>query len=58
MGDKRLTLLGIEDDTPHAESALSSAYQTAVGDEETPDKVIHLAVSLRFCSCERVIGTL
>ncbi|KAG2112632.1 uncharacterized protein F5147DRAFT_835365 [Suillus discolor] len=35
-----------------------SACHTAVGDEETPDEVIHLAAGLRFSGFKSVIGTL
>ncbi|KAG2115019.1 CHAT domain-containing protein, partial [Suillus clintonianus] len=59
MRDKPLTLLDIiENDTPHAEFAFLSACRTAVGDEETPDEVIHLAAGLQFAGFKSVIGTL
>ncbi|KAG2040976.1 CHAT domain-containing protein [Suillus americanus] len=49
MKDEHLTLLDImERDIPHAEFAFLSACHTAVGDEETPDEVIHLAAGLQF----------
>ncbi|KAG2355425.1 CHAT domain-containing protein [Suillus spraguei] len=49
MRDEHLTLLDImERDIPHAEFAFLSACHTAVGDEETPDEVIHLAAGLQF----------
>ncbi|KAG1847654.1 hypothetical protein DFJ58DRAFT_730067 [Suillus subalutaceus] len=42
MRDEHLTLLDIMDkDISHAEFAFLSACHTAVGDEETPDEVIH-----------------
>ncbi|KAG1741556.1 uncharacterized protein EDB91DRAFT_1248103 [Suillus paluster] len=44
MRDKPLTLLDImENDAPQAEFAFLSACHTAVGDEQTPDEVVHLA---------------
>ncbi|KAG0704972.1 CHAT domain-containing protein [Suillus ampliporus] len=59
MRDKPLTLLDImENDAPHAEFAFLSACHTAVGDEETPDEVIHLAAGLQFSGFKSVIGTL
>ncbi|KAG1888200.1 hypothetical protein F4604DRAFT_1716012 [Suillus subluteus] len=59
MRDKPLTLLDImENDTPHAEFAFLSACHTAVGDEETPDEVIHLVAGLRFSECKSVISAL
>ncbi|KAG1841918.1 CHAT domain-containing protein [Suillus subalutaceus] len=59
MRDKPLTLLEImENNSPHAEFAFLSACHTAVGDEETPDEVIHLAAGLQFSGFKSVIGTL
>ncbi|KAG2047787.1 hypothetical protein BDR06DRAFT_963457 [Suillus hirtellus] len=59
MKDEDLTLLDImERDIPHAEFAFLSACHTAVGDEETPDEVIHLAAGLQFSGFKSVIGTL
>ncbi|KAG1823765.1 CHAT domain-containing protein [Suillus subaureus] len=59
MRDEHLTLLDImEKDIPHAEFAFLSACHTAVGDEETPDEVIHLAAGLQFSGFKSVIGTL
>ncbi|KAG1718332.1 CHAT domain-containing protein [Suillus lakei] len=59
MRDKPLTLLDIMDNNaPHAEFAFLSACHTAVGDEETPDEVIHLAAGLQFSGFKSVIGTL
>ncbi|KAG2040953.1 hypothetical protein BDR03DRAFT_812261, partial [Suillus americanus] len=44
MRDGHLTLPDImEKDIPHAEFAFLPACHTAVGDEETPNEVIHLA---------------
>ncbi|KAG2348055.1 hypothetical protein BDR05DRAFT_996353 [Suillus weaverae] len=59
MRDKPLTLLDImERDIPHAEFAFLSACHPAVGDEKTPDEVIHLAAGLQFSGFKSVIGTL
>jgi CHAT domain-containing protein len=59
MRDGPLTLLDtMENDIPHAEFAFLSACHTAVGDEETPDEVIHLAAGLQFSGFKSVIGTL
>ncbi|KAG2356014.1 CHAT domain-containing protein [Suillus spraguei] len=59
MRDEHLTLLDImERDNPHAEFAFLSACHTAVGDETTPDEVIHLAAGLQFSGFKSVIGTL
>ncbi|KAG0706480.1 hypothetical protein DFH29DRAFT_872259 [Suillus ampliporus] len=59
MRDEPLTLLDImENNAPQAEFAFLSACHTAVGDEETPDEVIHLAAGLQFSGFKSVIGTL
>ncbi|KIK36645.1 hypothetical protein CY34DRAFT_811139 [Suillus luteus UH-Slu-Lm8-n1] len=59
MRDEHLTLLDImERDIPHAEFAFLSACHTAVGDEETPDEVVHLAAGLQFSGFKSVVGTL
>ncbi|KAG2108795.1 CHAT domain-containing protein [Suillus cothurnatus] len=59
MKDEHLTLLNImEKDIPHAEFAFLSACHTAVGDDKTPDEVIHLAAGLQFSGFKSVIGTL
>ncbi|KAG1774789.1 CHAT domain-containing protein [Suillus placidus] len=59
MRDEHLTLLDIMDrHIPHAEFAFLSACHTAVGDEETPDEVIHLATGLQFSGFKSVVGTL
>ncbi|KAG2067168.1 hypothetical protein BDR04DRAFT_943077, partial [Suillus decipiens] len=59
MRDERVTLLDImERDVPQAEFAFLSACHTAVGDEETPDEVIHLAAGLQFSGFKSVTGTL
>ncbi|KAG2112716.1 CHAT domain-containing protein [Suillus discolor] len=59
MRDEHLTLLDImERHIPHAEFAFLSACHTAVGDEETPDEVIHLAAGIQFSGFKSVVGTL
>ncbi|KIK38781.1 hypothetical protein CY34DRAFT_808972 [Suillus luteus UH-Slu-Lm8-n1] len=59
MKDENLTLLDImERHVPQAEFAFLSACHTAVGDEETPDEVIHLAAGLQFSGFKSVVGTL
>ncbi|KAG2092415.1 CHAT domain-containing protein [Suillus cothurnatus] len=59
MRDEHLTLLDIlEKDIPHAKFAFLSACHTAIGDEKTPDEVIHLAAGLQFSGFKSVIGTL
>jgi tetratricopeptide (TPR) repeat protein len=59
MKDKPVTFLDImEQDIPQAEFAFLSACHTAVGDEKTPDEVIHLAAGLQFSGFKSVIGTL
>ncbi|KAG2071400.1 hypothetical protein BDR04DRAFT_1098496 [Suillus decipiens] len=59
MKDEPVTLLDImEKDIPHAEFTFLSACHTAVGDEKTPDEVIHLAAGLQFSGFKSVIGTL
>ncbi|KAG2361597.1 CHAT domain-containing protein [Suillus spraguei] len=59
MRDEHLTLLDImEIDIPLAEFAFLSACHTAVGDEKTPDEVIHLAAGLQFSGFKSVVGTL
>ncbi|KAG1790422.1 CHAT domain-containing protein [Suillus plorans] len=59
MRDEHLTLLDImEKHLPQAEFAFLSACHTAVGDEETPDEVIHLAAGIQFSGFKSVVGTL
>ncbi|KAG2092418.1 CHAT domain-containing protein [Suillus cothurnatus] len=59
MRDEHLTLLDImEKDIPRAEFTFLSACHTAVGDEKTPDEVIHLAAGLQFSGFKSVIGML
>ncbi|KAG1809275.1 CHAT domain-containing protein [Suillus variegatus] len=59
MRDEHLTLLDIiERDIPRTEFAFLSACHTAVGDEKTPNEVIHLAAGLHFSGFKSIIGTL
>jgi CHAT domain-containing protein len=59
MRDEPLTLLDIMNrDIPHAEFAFLSACHTAVGDQEMPDEVVHLAAGLQFSGFKSVVGTL
>jgi hypothetical protein len=49
MRDQPLTLLDITHmDLVRHEFAFLSAYETAVGDMQTPDEVIHLTAGLQF----------
>ncbi|OJA10755.1 hypothetical protein AZE42_04254 [Rhizopogon vesiculosus] len=58
MRDKPLTLLNItQTDLSRHEFAFLSACETAVGDMQTPDEVIHLAAGLQFAGVRSVIGT-
>jgi CHAT domain-containing protein len=45
-------------DLPHAVLAYLSACQTAKGDRNAPDQVVHLAASMLFCGFRSVIGTM
>ncbi|KAG2134106.1 CHAT domain-containing protein [Suillus clintonianus] len=59
MRDQPLSLLDISQmDLSRHEFAFLSACETAVGDVNTPDEVIHLAASLQFAGVQSVIGTL
>ncbi|KAG2045945.1 hypothetical protein BDR06DRAFT_899999, partial [Suillus hirtellus] len=59
MKYEHLTLLVImERHIPQAEFTFLSACHAAVGDEETPDEVIHLAAGLQFSGFKSVVGTL
>ncbi|KAG1795499.1 CHAT domain-containing protein [Suillus variegatus] len=59
MRDEHLTLLDVmEKHLPQAEFAFLSACHTAVGDEKTPDEVIHLAAGIQFSGFKSVVGTL
>ncbi|KAG2742671.1 hypothetical protein P692DRAFT_20879389 [Suillus brevipes Sb2] len=59
MRDQPLSLLDITQmDLSRHEFAFLSACETAVGDLETPDEVIHLAAGLQFAGVKSVVGTL
>ncbi|KAG1779878.1 CHAT domain-containing protein [Suillus placidus] len=59
MRGELLTLLDIMDtDILHTEFAFLSACHTTVGDEKTPDEVIHLAAGLQFSGFKSIVGTL
>ena len=45
-------------DLKNPEFAYLSACHTTVGDEESPDKVIHLASAMQFVGLRSVIGTM
>ncbi|KAG2160197.1 CHAT domain-containing protein [Suillus bovinus] len=59
MRDEPLSLLDItQTDLSRHQFAFLSACETAVGDRNTPDEVIHLAAGLQFAGVKSVIGTL
>ncbi|KAG2140163.1 CHAT domain-containing protein [Suillus clintonianus] len=59
MRDQPLSLLDIaQTDLSKHEFTFLSACETAVGDANTPDEVIHLAASLQFAGVQSVVGTL
>ncbi|KAG1841209.1 CHAT domain-containing protein [Suillus subluteus] len=59
MRDQPLSLLNItQTDLSQHEFTFLSACDTAVGDHDTPDEVIHLAASLQFTGVKSVVGTL
>ncbi|KAG1850943.1 CHAT domain-containing protein [Suillus subluteus] len=59
MCDQPLSLLDItQTDLSQHEFAFLSACETAVGDHDTPDEVIHLAAGLQFAGVKSVVGTL
>ncbi|KAG1816836.1 CHAT domain-containing protein [Suillus subaureus] len=59
MKDKHLMFLDIIDiDILYAEFAFLSVCCTTVGDDETPDEVIHLVAGLQFSGFKSIIGTL
>jgi CHAT domain-containing protein len=43
---------------PHAAFAFLSACETAKGDKNQPDQVVHLAASLLFCGFRSIIATM
>ncbi|KAF8838030.1 hypothetical protein BDN67DRAFT_934483 [Paxillus ammoniavirescens] len=59
MRDRPLTLVDIvRADLSQPDFAFLSACHTAVGDENTPDEVIHLAAGMQFAGFRSVIGTM
>ncbi|KAG1741307.1 TPR-like protein [Suillus lakei] len=59
MRDQPLSLHDITQmDLSHHSFAFLSACDTAVGDQSTPDEVIHLVAGLQFVGIKSVIGTL
>ncbi|KAG1783385.1 CHAT domain-containing protein [Suillus placidus] len=59
MRDQPLSLLDITQmDLSRHQFAFLSACETAVGDIQTPDEVIHLAAGLQFAGVKSVVGTL
>ncbi|KAG8215661.1 CHAT domain-containing protein [Butyriboletus roseoflavus] len=57
--DRLLTIENImQYDLPDAKFAYLSACHTTVGDEESPDEVIHLAAAMQFAGFRSVIGTM
>jgi len=59
MRDQPLSLLDItQTDLSRHEFTFLSACDTAVGDYDTPDEVIHLAAGLQFAGVKSVVGTL
>ncbi|KAG1793810.1 CHAT domain-containing protein [Suillus variegatus] len=59
MRDEHLMLLNImERHLLQAEFAFLSACHTTIGNEETPNEVIHLAAGLQFSGFKSIIGTL
>ncbi|KAG1732626.1 CHAT domain-containing protein [Suillus paluster] len=59
MRDQPLSLLDItQTNLSRHEFAFLSACETAVGNFETPDEVIHLAAGLQFSGVKSVVGTL
>ncbi|KAG2152685.1 CHAT domain-containing protein [Suillus bovinus] len=59
MRDQPLSLLDImQTDLSRHEFAFLSACETAVGDFDTPDEVIHLAAGLQFAGVNSVVGTM
>ena len=59
LHDGRLTIQCIiQCDLKNPEFAYLSACHTTVGDEESPDEVIHLASAMQFAGFRSVIGTM
>ena len=59
LGDGHFTIERIiQCQLRNAEFAFLSACQTTVGDEESPDEVMHLASAMQFAGFRSVIGTM
>ena len=59
LHDGRFTIQRIiQSDLKNSEFAYLSACHTTVGDEESPDEVIHLASAMQFAGFRSVIGTM
>ncbi|KIJ65832.1 hypothetical protein HYDPIDRAFT_87222 [Hydnomerulius pinastri MD-312] len=59
LHDGRLTLKRIaQSDCQNPEFAFLSACRTTIGDDSTPDEVIHLAAAMQFSGFRSVIGTI
>ena len=59
LGDGHFTIERIiQCQLQNAEFAFLSACQTTVGDEESPDEVMHLASAMQFAGFRSVIGTM
>jgi CHAT domain-containing protein len=59
LGDGRLTILRLMDlKLDNAFLAFLSTCETAKGDEEQPDQVMHLAAAMLFCGFKSVVATM
>jgi CHAT domain-containing protein len=59
LGDGKLTVSALMDiKLNHAFLAFLSACETAKGDKEQPDQVIHLAATMLFCGFRSVVATM
>jgi CHAT domain-containing protein len=59
LGDGKLTVSELMDiKLDHAFLAFLSACETAKGDKEQPDQVIHLAAAMLFCGFRSVVATM
>ena len=55
---RKLNRIHVGRNLTNAEFVYLSACHTAVGDEESPDEVIHLASAMQFAGFRSVIGTM
>jgi CHAT domain-containing protein len=59
LGDGKLTVSKLMDiKLDHAFLAFLSACETAKGDKEQPDQVIHLAAAMLFCGFRSIVATM